>query len=364
MDPGHDFVGGVYHASLEGGRATGSIDIDIAGIRARTADGKSFEVSFAEVEFELGGSDGAVVFCHGRDRETSIYTDDREFLPLLAANLDSAVSAKATRMLLRVKRRRWSQRPLSAAIVLVLAVLAMVVPTVFGWMVERTVRTLPTSFDVQLGDIGIRQVTSTMTVVRVPAVALAMTAILARLQAHIPEGYDTWEFRVMVVDDDSINAFALPGGQMVFHSGLLSRAGSADEVAGVMAHEMAHVLERHGLQGMAQSIGVVAALGLMLGDTGVLLGASAEFIATAAINQYSRGDESEADAISVAMMHRAGLDPEALGDMFLRMKAEGADLPDILHWISTHPSHDRRVESIGRQVAELDDVEERPLEID
>jgi predicted Zn-dependent protease len=364
MHSAQDFVGGVYHASLPNGRATGSVEIDIAGIRVRTADGATFLVPFADLDLELGGSTGGVVFCHGRDRETTIYTADPEFLPSLATNLDSEVSECATRILASRTQRRWSRRGVITTAVLVMVVLAMTTPTLFGWMVERTVRALPTSIDRELGEVVVGQLKSTMTVVDVPVVRTAMDAILERLEEHIPDDYEAWDFRVMVVDDDSINAFALPGGQMVFHSGLLIRAGSAEEVAGVMAHEMGHVLERHSLQHMAQSLGIVAGVGLMFGDTGVLIAAAAEFITMAAINQYSRADEAEADAISVAMMHRAGLDPGALSEMFERMKDAGADLPDALHWISTHPSHDERIDAIGRQIQKLDEVETRPLDID
>ena len=364
MQATQEFTGGVYHASLPNGRAAGSVDIDTAGIRVRTADGHTFVVPYEGLELELGGTGGAVVFCHGVNRETSVYTADTDFLRALAASLHTETSDKANQLLVTRIRRRWSGRGVALTIVVVLAILAMTAPTVFGWLVERTVRSLPTSIDQELGDVSIRSISGSMQVVEDSVVKDAMATILERLEQHIPDGYEKWDFRVMVVEDDSINAFALPGGQMVFHTGLLSRAGSADEVAGVMAHEMGHVLERHGLQRVGQSIGIIAAVGLIFGDTGVLVAASAEFLATAAINNYSRGDEAEADAISVEMMHGAGLDPEALSAMFERMKTEGAELPDLLHWISTHPTHDERVDAIGWQVDGLGEAERRALAID
>src|SRR5690606_30814505 len=91
----------------------------------------------------------------------------------------------------------------------------------------------------------------------------AVRSIGARLLAHAPEHPFTFEFAV--VRDETANAFAAPGGYVVVHTGLLERAASGEEVAGVLAHELAHVLERHSMRQLTRRAGLVALLSATVG---------------------------------------------------------------------------------------------------
>ena len=121
--------------------------------------------------------------------------------------------------------------------------------------------------------------------------------------AHAAAPFD---LRIQVVDAPQINAFALPGGQIVVYTGLLRKAARPEQVAGVIAHEMAHVTLRHGLRGIAKQVGVLVGVQVLTGD---LSGLAAQ-VATAAIsNAYSRDAEREADAEGARMLAAAGIDP-------------------------------------------------------
>ena len=87
-----------------------------------------------------------------------------------------------------------------------------------------------------------RSISGSMQVVEDPVVKDAMATILERLEQHIPDGYEKWDFRVMVVEDDSINAFALPGGKVAFYTGILPICQDEAGVAVVMGHEIGHVV--------------------------------------------------------------------------------------------------------------------------
>ena len=150
----------------------------------------------------------------------------------------------------------------------------------------------------------------------------------------------------------SANAFALPGGYISVYTGLIEKSASYEELASVLAHEIAHVTMRHGVTRMVESVGVIAVLQLIFGDVGGLVGLAEELFTIAAINGYSRGHESEADEEGVRMMHAAGIDPSAAANFFRMLKESepGSDMPDVLAWVSTHPEHDERIAAIEAQV--------------
>jgi predicted Zn-dependent protease len=144
-------------------------------------------------------------------------------------------------------------------------------------------------------------------------------------------GATAFQFRFIVVDSDSVNAFALPGGYVVVNSGLLARAENGDEVAAVLAHELSHVTLRHSTQRLAGTLGTSAALSLLLG--GVDLGAPAYTLAHLAGLGYERAQESAADESGRALLMRAGISPLGMASFFSRL-ADTASPPELL---STHP---------------------------
>jgi predicted Zn-dependent protease len=186
--------------------------------------------------------------------------------------------------------------------------------------------------------------------------------MVTRLEPHSElEGLD---FEVRVIDSPTVNAFCLPGGKMVVYTGLLRKAKNAEQVAGVLSHEMAHAIKRHGLQRLTESLGVVVAIEMMIGDVGGLVALGVELGKSAALTSYSRESETEADIVGARMMHAAGLDPEALAEFFEMLDKEGHDLPEAVAWLSTHPQHGVRVASIREERAGLGKQDYQPLAID
>ena len=127
---------------------------------------------------------------------------------------------------------------------------------------------------------------------------------------------------------------------------------------------MAHAIRRHGLQRVTESLGVVVAVELMIGDVGGLVALGVELAKTAALTSYSREAETEADAVGVKMLHAAAIDPLELAAFFELLKKEDGNLPDAIAWISTHPQHDVRIAAIRGQLEKLGPREYRALEID
>jgi predicted Zn-dependent protease len=171
-------------------------------------------------------------------------------------------------------------------------------------------------------------------------------------------------FKVIVIESSEVNAFALPGGQMVVYTGLLKKAESGEQVAGVLAHEMSHATLRHGLQRVSQSLGIVAAIQFLIGDAGGLLALGSQAAQTSILTSYSRQSETEADLEGARMLHEAGLDPESISAFFDKLKKEDGDIPGVLVWVSSHPLHEQRIESIAKFKSTLAKKEYAPLDLD
>lgn len=161
-----------------------------------------------------------------------------------------------------------------------------------------------------------------------------------------------WEF--VLFEDDTPNAFALPGGKVGVHTGLFKIAQTEDELAVVMGHEIAHVTARHGSERMSQGL-LMAAGGVALdvalrdkesSERQAWLAAYGVGATVGVMLPYSRLNENEADEIGLRYAARAGYDPRAALDFWTRMKAESEGKGKPPEWMSTHPSDDTRIRKL------------------
>lgn len=160
---------------------------------------------------------------------------------------------------------------------------------------------------------------------------------------------------VIVMDNPMVNAFAAPGGHVVFFRGMIDEAQSADELAAVMAHEVGHVVARDPTRLMLRSVGSVGILGLVLGD---FAGGGLIVVLTDQLleSSYSREAEEEADRYAFERMIDQGLDPAALADLFGRMRDKHGDVEGLASHIMTHPSFADRIAEARRQSDRIADT--------
>jgi predicted Zn-dependent protease len=189
----------------------------------------------------------------------------------------------------------------------------------------------------------------------VRCVADAITSILTPEELR-PVAVTQWE--VELFQDDSANAFALPGGKMGVHTGLLAVAVTPSQLATVLGHEVGHVLARHGNERVSQSTlaqtGMAAVQVLMGADTPEkqqlfgLLGVGMQY---GVLMPYGRAQESEADMIGILLMARAGFDPRESVRLWQNMgRATGGQSPP--EFMSTHPSHTTRIAQLEAAMPE------------
>jgi predicted Zn-dependent protease len=214
--------------------------------------------------------------------------------------------------------------------------------------------------DVQLGREAAREVERELPILRDNNVDGYVERIGERLVRNIPAEFQHPEFRYTfdVVNLREINAFALPGGPMYAHRGMIERAGTEAEVAGVLAHEISHVALRHGTAQATKAtkyqIGQVGAaiLGAIIGGrTGEVVSGVGQFGIGAAFLRYSRDYEKQADILGAQIMARTGYDPRAMATMFRRIEQEGGSRGP--EWLSNHPNPGNRSEYITREAQSL-----------
>jgi predicted Zn-dependent protease len=166
-----------------------------------------------------------------------------------------------------------------------------------------------------------------------------------------------YPYSVAVADSRQINAFALPGGPMWIHRGVLEKATNESQVASVLAHEIAHIASRHAatqLTTVAMTKWSLSFLGSLLGNTGGAGGAqvAAEFLASGAFLKFSRDEEREADRVGLALMSRAGWDGRGMVELFEILKKEaGRDPTSVEAFFSSHPSPQVRINEVTAAVS-------------
>lgn len=161
-----------------------------------------------------------------------------------------------------------------------------------------------------------------------------------------------WEYR-LIQDDKQVNAFALPGGKVAVYTGILPVTKDENGLAAVLGHEIGHVLARHGGERISQQTGVNVVVetlaGLSSGNPAVVQSVSALLGAGASVGvllPWGRAQESEADHLGLILMAKAGYDPHAARDLWVRMAAlsKGSGKPP--EFLSTHPSDATRITQI------------------
>lgn len=258
---------------------------------------------------------------------------------------------------MNIIRKFISRNPLLLGLILILSVIAACYQApVTG---RNQFILLSESQEVEMGVTAYNQIINQEKVSTDPRYNSAVNRVGQRIArvSHDP-GYN-WEFKVLE-GDDTINAFALPGGKVGVYTGILDVAETDAGLATVMAHEIAHATARHG--GERVSAGILAQLGA-IGISAALGGNNPEVrnavlqaygigVNVGGILPFSRSQESEADHIGLIYMAKAGYDPREAVRFWQRMDnaAQGkASPPDFL---STHPGHDSRISNLQKWMPE------------
>ena len=224
---------------------------------------------------------------------------------------------------------------------------ALLAGGLFWWQGNNAIGALagliPLSTEKQLGELALAQVRAQGPLAGSGAAQQTVQEIGQRLTIG-----SRYQYRWFVKQDDSVNAFAMPGGIIVVHTGLLRQAGNPGELAGVLAHEVQHVEQRHSLRQMITSLGWGALVAVTIGD----ISAVAAMLAHQAGTLYfSRDMEEEADRLGVQALQRARISPDGMLTFFQTMRDEDSDKGAAPGWISSHPQTAARVQRVTALIA-------------
>ncbi len=213
------------------------------------------------------------------------------------------------------------------------------------WAVDKLVDFVPPAWEDQLGKQALAEMDNHG--IEDPVLRSAVAEIARRLVAELPKE-TPYKFTLTPIWKEEANAFALPGGSMIVTSGLLAEAESPDEVAGVLGHEIGHVIHRHGFRAIVREAGMSLLLALVFGDDGTL-GSIAKGGQKLVSLSFSREHELESDRVGIKLSYEAGFRPKAMGDFFRRQSEEAKLDPTMeraLAFLSTHPANADRLAQI------------------
>ena len=219
----------------------------------------------------------------------------------------------------------------------------------------RDISLFSTQEEIELGMGVAQQVESEMKLLDDPQVVGYVRTVGSRVAAHA-ERQDI-EYVFNVVDaPDQINAFAIPGGWVYIFTGLLKQMQTEAELAAVLAHEVAHIAERHSMEQLTRQFGFNLVLSAVLGEEAaawqaILAQASSGLV----MLRFSRDDERQADELGVQYMYAAGYNPEGmvhLLELFLSMQER--EPSKVEQWLSTHPISSERIRLVKEQIEEQD----------
>ena len=204
-----------------------------------------------------------------------------------------------------------------------------------------------------IGQDAAAQVEREAPMISEPRVSTYVTRLGTSLATKSDDRNREWQFRI--VDAEVVNAFALPGGYVYVNRGLIERAGSTSELAGVLGHEIAHVLLRHSAEQIEKAQKTNLGVSVVCGLTNICSSDAARVAinvgGAALFARFSRRDELQADSAAVGVLLRAGYDPQGIASMFAKLLETREQRPDLVAgWFGSHPLEEDRIAAVVRVI--------------
>lgn len=205
----------------------------------------------------------------------------------------------------------------------------------------------------QLGNQLKAQVEQQVQLVRDPQALAYIRMVGERIHAVTPLANRPFDFEI--INDSTVNAFSLPGGHIYINTGLIAQADKVNMLAGVLAHEISHVVARHAIKQVQQQQEISIIGGILLGQNpNALAQIAAQVLAGGAMARFSRGDEKQADDMGLDFMTRAGYDPHGMLDMFQKLLAlERGGSSSVARFFQDHPGTQDRIDDITGRINKM-----------
>ena len=338
----------LFHAGLDGGSSPGSLSVQKDCLEFKWSDG-TLTFPIAGLRLRVGGHDGRQIFFeHVEFPGWSIHTAEKAVLDDLATVANPALQAA-----IRQGRRKLRGMPASLIFLGVLLLLLGAVLAGLFWqrdvLVRKAAENVPAEWERKLGDLSFDQIKRQEKITDDPERMAVVAVITKRLLPAIKDaGY---KFQFHVAENTNINAFAMPGGHVVIFTGLLDAAQTPEEIAGVIAHELAHVTRRHSLRNIIGAAGMALIVQSVIGDSSGLQAVILQGGQSLLTQKFSRDFEREADDAGWDYLMAADIDPRGLIDFFKKLQKEeagrdSAGLRNASALLNTHPATGERIQRL------------------
>ncbi len=343
-----------FHKYLPDGKASGVLRVSPGRFDISVGDLSCF-IPFEGVQISLGGASDRLVFIrHPAVTDWTVYTSQLQILKHPELREISDIKAQLNKA--RNKRKlNWGVLALVSMLIIAVPVFLLLR---LDLVTEQIAAQIPVEWEYQLGESSMAQYRLSQEFLEQGKMDELLEPLLEPLLNALQQdpANRRYNYQFSVVNDHSLNAFALPGGWVVIHSGLILKAGNAEELLGVLAHEINHVQQQHGLRNVIGTMSVYLLFSAVVGDINGLL-ASLVGAAPLLLNQsYSRQYEREADTLGHALLIKAKIDPSGLVNFFAQLLAKESEMlakvedeqtqaviKDAMSFLSTHPATEDRI---------------------
>lgn len=320
-------------------------------------DNMPIELHSSQLTVSVGGFEHDELFLNWRDSEGEQWA----LKALSAPDIQLIVQTAPNH--LQPQLVKWHQRDkhiktvwgvvgaLAVTVVFSIGVLVWQYDHMVSWVTDQ----IPISTEEQLGQAALTQMKAESTMLESGKAVESLQTIGNKLTHG-----SRYKYQWLIKQDDTINAFALPSGIIVVHSGLIQKADNANELAAVLAHEVQHVEQRHSLKNMISSAGWAVVLAVVLGDVSGVTAVLAHQVGT---SYFSRDLESEADKLGYATLVKANIKPDGMVSFFQKLAAETGEAQQGLAWVSSHPQTLERIAATQQLIKEQPCVDCRDVAV-
>lgn len=344
MDSVTGYRGTAMHPSLGGRAPAGSLSVAAGELRFEGGD-VYVQMPISGIQIEAGGlNNEQFLFQHPSRPGWVLSTGDRLVLDEMAITADPEVQKQIS----GARRRKLALTKFYIAGGVLLGLIAAAILLLFfmkSALARAVASRLPPSWEQQFGDAAMDSVRKEMKIIENSKWEAQLDVIRSKLLPGVTN--TLYPIQIHVAEASELNAFALPGGHIVVFTGLLKAVDRPEELAGVLAHEIAHITERHVLRKTIESLGLVLVLQSLFGDTSGLLAVATQGSELLLQQKFSRDFEREADDVGWRYLVTAKIDPRGMIDFFAKLEKDAAKAGSTqLGFLATHPPTRERIERL------------------
>ncbi len=336
------YSGGCFLPGPENKRKIGRVSLKGNHLVLETEQ-ESFELEVSKIKIKVGGASDRIVFFSEKEDGLILYSNDLSILE--DSFWDNKNSAKIQIEEWKKKKSRGRKVFLGGLLVSFLLIYALF--SGLGSLKSILIKAIPLETEKKLGDLMIQNMAKSGELVKNEKLKKQINDLLEFFDPRVVK--ERGQMTLHLSRSGQVNAFALPGGHIVINFGLISKSRRIEEVLGVLAHEMAHVTQRHILNNVLDSIGLFTIVQFLIGDfSGVaaVVLTQGQFLLK---KKFSRSFESDADRVGFHYLISSGIDPSGLGDFFHFLKKESKkQITNSLSFLSTHPLYEERISQLDK----------------